>query len=138
MPIALTQFPRSGTITVTQGYGGDTSHNVNSWSVDFSALSGTSGLSVLSGTVVAARTGSFTGDSNAGGYGNFVTILHTGGFYATYAHLTTVGVSVGQALGAATQIGTSGSTGSTEGAHIHVHFGTATSGTTTQGRGGGK
>jgi murein DD-endopeptidase MepM/ murein hydrolase activator NlpD len=97
--------------------------------VDFTAPSGTPVLSVLAGTVVGIRTGSFTGDSNAaGGYGNFVTILHTGGFYATYAHLTTDNVSIGQTVGQGTQIGTSGSTGTAEGAHIHVHFGTGSGG----------
>ena len=105
MPIPLTQFPRSGTIAggdiiVTQGYGGDTSHNTNTWSVDFVASSNTPVLSVASGTVVGIRTGSSTGDAGAGGYGNFVTILHTGGFYATYAHLTTDTVSINQQVSA--------------------------------------
>jgi hypothetical protein len=47
MPIALTRFPLDGTITVTQGYGGSTSHGEGSalgsariqYAVDFSVVS---------------------------------------------------------------------------------------------------
>ena len=134
-PIALTQFPLGGTIIVTQGYGGDTSHGNNPWSIDFSAAENTPILAVRSGTVVAIRTGSSNGDTVAGGYGNFVTIEHTGGFFATYAHLKTDNVNLGQVVSAGTQIGTVGLTGQSYGAHLHLHFGTLTNGTKTEGTG---
>ncbi|NKE67293.1 peptidoglycan DD-metalloendopeptidase family protein [Ramlibacter sp. RBP-2] len=120
---------------VTQGYGGDTSHGPNPWSVDFSAAANTPVLAVASGTVVSIRTGSYNGEGGAGGYGNFVTVLHTGGFYATYAHLNSDVVRVGQFVGAGTQIAYSGNTGMSFGPHIHVHFGSTTTRTAVEGTG---
>ncbi|MFD7685397.1 M23 family metallopeptidase [Streptomyces sp. NPDC059781] len=79
--------------------------------VDFHAASGTSVRSVGVGTVVEAGWG--------GSYGNQVVIKMHDGTYTQYAHLSSIGVSVGQQVAAGQQIGLSGDTGNVTGAHLH-------------------
>ncbi|WP_369232790.1 M23 family metallopeptidase [Streptomyces sp. R21] len=79
--------------------------------VDFHAASGTSVHAVGSGTVVEAGWG--------GAYGNNVVIKMNDGTYTQYGHLSSIGVSVGQAVTPGQQIGLSGSTGNTTGPHLH-------------------
>ena len=74
-----------------------------------------------SGTaVVAARSGTVVGASYGwnGGYGNIISINH-GGSTTRYAHLSSIGVSAGQQVGAGQYIGASGSTGRSTGPHLH-------------------
>jgi murein DD-endopeptidase MepM/ murein hydrolase activator NlpD len=124
-PVALDVFPLAGTPIVTQGYGGDVSHNTNTYSVDFSAAIGTPVQATGHGIVVSIRTDSSgQGDLTEGGYGNFVTVLQDGGFYATYAHFSEVDVAPGDVVNAGDSLGLSGVSGFVDGAHIHVHFGT--------------
>jgi murein DD-endopeptidase MepM/ murein hydrolase activator NlpD len=82
--------------------------------------------------VCAARDGvvfQLKDDSNAGGPGlefsqkaNFVSILHGDGTWADYAHfrLHGVAVKVGQRVEAGQVIGYAGSTGRTNGPHLHI------------------
>ncbi|MFC5245418.1 M23 family metallopeptidase [Streptomyces atrovirens] len=79
--------------------------------VDFHAASGTPVRSVGVGTVVEAGWG--------GSYGNQVVIKMHDGTYTQYAHLASIGVSVGQQVAAGQQIGLSGATGNVTGAHLH-------------------
>jgi murein DD-endopeptidase MepM/ murein hydrolase activator NlpD len=79
--------------------------------VDFHAASGTPVQSVGVGTVVEAGWG--------GSYGNQVVIKMHDGTYTQYAHLSSIGVSVGQQVAAGQQIGLSGATGNVTGAHLH-------------------
>lgn len=79
--------------------------------VDFHAASGTPVQSVGLGTVVEAGWG--------GSYGNQVVIKMHDGTYTQYAHLSSIGVSVGQQVAAGQQIGLSGATGNVTGAHLH-------------------
>ncbi|MFF3449975.1 M23 family metallopeptidase [Streptomyces sp. NPDC002667] len=79
--------------------------------VDFHAASGTSVHAVGSGTVVTAGWG--------GAYGNQVVIKMHDGTYTMYGHLSSIGVSVGQAVTPGQQIGLSGDTGNTTGPHLH-------------------
>ncbi|MFC8421327.1 M23 family metallopeptidase [Streptomyces sp. NPDC057236] len=79
--------------------------------VDFHAASGTPVQSVGIGTVVEAGWG--------GSYGNQVVIKMHDGTYTQYAHLSSIGVSVGQQVAAGQQIGLSGATGNVTGAHLH-------------------
>lgn len=100
------------------------------YALDFSLPSGTRVNAVEGGTVLYVRTGSSAGDTGAGCLGNFVTIQHDGGYFATYAHLSGVSVAVGASVQAGSQIGQSGNTGAnssgdTIGAHLHIHFGRA-------------
>ncbi|MGJ5892542.1 LysM peptidoglycan-binding domain-containing protein [Streptomyces sp. V2] len=82
--------------------------------VDFVVPSGTTLRAVGAGTVVAAGWG--------GAYGNQVVIKLADGYYAQYAHLSALNVSVGQTVGAGQQIGYSGATGNVTGAHLHFEI----------------
>ncbi|MFJ8193018.1 M23 family metallopeptidase [Streptomyces sp. NPDC096094] len=79
--------------------------------IDFHASSGTSVHAVGVGTVVEAGWG--------GAYGNQVVIKMHDGTYTQYGHLSSIGVSVGQAVVAGQQIGLSGATGNVTGPHLH-------------------
>ncbi|MDX3398114.1 M23 family metallopeptidase [Streptomyces sp. ME01-18h] len=79
--------------------------------IDFHASSGTSVHSVGVGTVVEAGWG--------GAYGNQVVIRMHDGTYTQYGHLSSIGVSVGQAVEPGQQIGVSGATGNVTGPHLH-------------------
>ncbi|WP_121749654.1 M23 family metallopeptidase [Streptomyces sp. E2N166] len=79
--------------------------------IDFHASSGTSVHAVGVGTVVEAGWG--------GAYGNQVVIKMHDGTYTQYGHLSSIGVSVGQAVVPGQQIGLSGATGNVTGPHLH-------------------
>lgn len=79
--------------------------------VDFHAASGTPVHAVGSGTVVEAGWG--------GAYGNNVVIKMNDGTYTQYGHLSSLGVTVGQAVTPGQQIGLAGSTGNSSGPHLH-------------------
>jgi Ca2+-binding RTX toxin-like protein len=140
-PVQLTHLPLV-TSQVTQGFGGLTSHVNQPYSVDFAAISGTEVRAMGHGRVWSIRTG-ITGINTAeGGLGNFVTVLHDGGVYATYAHLSSVeAFSHGQEVFAGTKLGESGHSGGwrdpEDGVlkafpdHLHITFGTSLKGDTT-------
>lgn len=79
--------------------------------IDFHAASGSSVVAVGAGTVVEAGWG--------GAYGNNIVLRMTDGTYTQYGHLSSIGVSVGQSVGAGERIGLSGSTGNSTGPHLH-------------------
>ncbi|MFJ8435433.1 peptidoglycan DD-metalloendopeptidase family protein [Kitasatospora sp. NPDC094019] len=81
---------------------------------DFVASTGTPLRAVAAGTVVKA--------GNGGAYGNEVEIKLADGKYAEYAHLSSIGVSVGQTVTAGQQIGLSGATGNVTGPHLHFEI----------------
>ncbi|GAB2848847.1 M23 family metallopeptidase [Streptomyces deserti] len=82
--------------------------------VDFSVPTGTSLKAVGAGTVVSAGW--------AGAYGNQVVIKLNDGYYAQYAHLSSLSVSAGQTVTAGQQVGLSGSTGNSTGPHLHFEI----------------
>ncbi|MBD0841230.1 LysM peptidoglycan-binding domain-containing M23 family metallopeptidase [Streptomyces sp. TRM68416] len=104
------------------GAGVSTSYKVagSMWSsgyhtgVDFAAPTGTSLKAVGAGTVVSAGW--------AGAYGNQVVIRLADGYYAQYAHLSSLSVSSGQTVTGGQQIGLSGSTGNSTGPHLHFEM----------------
>ncbi|GAA5026094.1 M23 family metallopeptidase [Streptomyces siamensis] len=98
---------------VSTGYktGGSLWSSGSHTGVDFHAASGTPVHAVGSGTVVTAGWG--------GAYGNQVVIKMHDGTYTMYGHLSSIGVSVGQAVTPGQQIALSGSTGNTTGPHLH-------------------
>jgi len=69
--------------------------------------------------VYAAAAGiiSFTGVKQ--GYGNCLEISHANGLLTRYAHLSRIGVDVGQRVGAGSAIGAIGNTGRSTGPHLH-------------------
>ncbi|GAA4659993.1 M23 family metallopeptidase [Arthrobacter cryoconiti] len=77
-------------------------------------------VATCSTAVFAAGSGTVTeaGWSQYGG-GNRIVIDHGGGIKTTYNHLDSIGVSVGQQVGAGAQIAGVGSTGNSTGCHLH-------------------
>lgn len=99
----------------TSGYGqrsspggiGSTDHD----GIDIAVPEGTPVRAALSGKVTAAGPN--------GGYGNYVAIHHAGGLLTFYAHLSVIGVRVGQKVERGEQIAKSGNTGTSTGPHLH-------------------
>lgn len=112
-PYAL---PDSGVLT--QGYGGPGGHP----GIDIAGPYGSPILAAAGGTVV------FAGQES--GYGNFIEIHDSDGTYTAYGHLSSIGVSVGQAVGAGQPIGQEGSTGESTGPHLHFEVRTGLNGPT--------
>ncbi len=69
----------------------------------------------LDGTVINAGYGGMVGSS--AGYN--VVIDHGNGYYTVYAHLSSVGVSVGQKVNRRQKIGAMGQSGTATGTHLH-------------------
>ena len=99
--------------SVSTGYqtGGGMWSSGSHTGIDFHAASGTTVHAVGSGTVVEAGWG--------GAYGNNVVIKMNDGTYTQYGHMSSLGVTVGQAVTPGQQIGLSGSTGNSSGPHLH-------------------
>lgn len=99
----------------TSGYGvrTDPIHGttVNHRGFDLAAPTGTEVAAAARGTVIHAGP--------AGTYGNLVTLRHDNGFETRYAHLSTVGVQVGDVVEAGQDVGKVGSTGHSTGPHLH-------------------
>ncbi|KND44625.1 M23 family metallopeptidase [Streptomyces stelliscabiei] len=87
--------------------------------VDFVAPTGTPLKAVGAGAVVSAGWG--------GAYGNQVVIKLADGYYAQYAHLSSISVSAGQSVSGGQQIGLSGATGNVTGPHLHFEIRTTPS-----------
>ncbi|MFC5037929.1 M23 family metallopeptidase [Tianweitania sediminis] len=79
--------------------------------MDFRAKVGTPVRATAPGTVIAAGW--------AGGYGRMVEIAHEGGFTTRYAHLSRIGVKVGDTIERGALLGKAGSTGRSTGPHLH-------------------
>ena len=75
---------------------------------------GTAGTPVL-----ASAAGTAYRYSQPSGAGNYIAIEHGGGWKTYYFHLAAFSVGHGAAVGQGQQIGTTGSTGNSSGAHIH-------------------
>ncbi|MEU8653849.1 M23 family metallopeptidase [Streptomyces sp. NPDC048737] len=98
---------------VSTGYrsGGSLWSSGSHTGIDFHAASGTPVHAVGLGTVVEAGWG--------GAYGNQVVIRMSDGTYTQYAHLSSIGVSVGQKVVPGQRIALSGATGNVTGPHLH-------------------
>ncbi|MFJ9845781.1 peptidoglycan DD-metalloendopeptidase family protein [Kitasatospora sp. NPDC101155] len=81
---------------------------------DFVASTGTPVRAVANGVVVKA--------GNGGAYGNQVEIRLADGRYAQYAHLSVVGVKIGQTVTVGQRLGLSGATGNVTGPHLHFEI----------------
>lgn len=89
---------------------------------DFAVPIGTKVVSVHSGTVVKAGPNG-AGDGPA--YGNAVVIKHNNGRFSQYAHLSKVGVKIGQKVNTGQEIARSGNTGNSSGPHLHFEIRTS-------------
>lgn len=83
--------------------------------VDVAAPRGTSVFATAEGRV--ARTG-----YDAGGYGNFIEVLHPNGMTSLYGHLSRIDVARGAEVVADQRIGLVGSTGYSTGPHLHFEI----------------
>ena len=109
---------------VSQGYDGKYTHKGSSkYALDFVMKEGTKVCAAREGVVVRTKS-----DSDIGGYekkfakdGNYVTIVHSDGTFATYYHLKRHGVivHVGERVQKGRHIGYSGNTGYSSGPHLH-------------------
>lgn len=100
------------------------------WPTDNNFISGNDywpghlALDLSAGTgapIYAADTGVVTmaqGGDNYG-YGNVIQIDHRNGYSTLYAHLSVIGVGVCESVYAGQWIGASGSSGNSQGAHLH-------------------
>ena len=70
-------------------------------------------------TIKATDNGVVTFTGWDGSYGNKVVIDHNNGYETTYAHLSSINVSVGQIVEQGSNIGIMGSTGNSTGIHLH-------------------
>jgi murein DD-endopeptidase MepM/ murein hydrolase activator NlpD len=69
--------------------------------------------------IFAAAGGRVSFAGQKSGYGNAIEITHGNGMLTRYAHLSRIGVKVGQQVAAGTTIGGLGSTGRSTGPHLH-------------------
>ncbi|MFF1904043.1 peptidoglycan DD-metalloendopeptidase family protein [Kitasatospora sp. NPDC058218] len=109
--VAPVANPKLGTAYGVAGSMWSSGHHTGA---DFVASTGTPLRAIAAGTVVKA--------GNGGAYGNEVEIKLADGKYAQYAHLSSIGVKVGQAVTAGQQIGLSGATGNVTGPHLHFEI----------------
>ncbi|MFA7440686.1 MAG: M23 family metallopeptidase [Sphingomonadaceae bacterium] len=69
--------------------------------------------------VMAAAAGKIVRAGRHGGYGLVIDIDHGKGIMTRYAHLSRIGVKIGQEVGIGEKIGALGSTGRSTGPHLH-------------------
>ncbi len=69
--------------------------------------------------IFAAADGRVTFAGRKAGYGNAIEITHGNGMLTRYAHLSRIGVTVGQQVAAGDTIGGLGNTGRSTGPHLH-------------------
>ena len=69
--------------------------------------------------IFAALDGVVQGAGRAGGYGNFVKLVHGGGLASGYGHMSRIAVTRGQHVRQGQVIGYVGSTGLSTGPHLH-------------------
>lgn len=102
-PFGLRQLPWEGNGRLHEG-------------VDISADAGVAVRVAADGVVVAS--------GEKGGYGRYVAVRHAEGLTSFYAHLGRIGagVKLGLAVGAGTEIGRVGSTGTSTGPHLHFEI----------------
>ena len=71
---------------------------------------------------MAADGGTVTTAGVKGGYGNCVMIDHGNGYYTLYGHMSSIAVSLGQAVSKGDTVGYVGSTGVSTGPHLHFEI----------------
>ncbi len=85
--------------------------------IDIGMPIGTPLLAALSGTVMG--TGNTDAQPGCYSFGKWVMIKHANGLATLYSHLSSIGVSTGQAVSTGQVIGNSGMTGYATGPHLH-------------------
>lgn len=121
-------FGKGVSVSVSQGYHGDTSHKgLSAYAVDFPVPVGTPIYAAREGIVVGAEGGNTFGGASPEyrKYANYVIIEHSDGTMGNYYHLKHGGaaVAIGQKVRAGELIGYSGNTGYSSGPHLHFSVG---------------
>ena len=80
------------------------------------------GFNLEGSSIVAADAGTVILAEWYGGYGNCVIIDHNNGYKTLYGHLSSIGVSAGQAVSAGSYLGGVGATGTATGTHLHFEI----------------
>jgi murein DD-endopeptidase MepM/ murein hydrolase activator NlpD len=112
-PAAGLIVPANGELTSTYGPRWGRMHH----GVDYGILRELGVVAAAAGTVVEA--GRIAGYE---GYGKTVVLDHGDGRETLYAHLSTIRVSVGDAVAAGAWLGNAGCTGSCTGTHLHFEL----------------
>lgn len=86
--------------------------------IDFNAPEGSRIFCVAPGRVSMVQR--IIGTTSSNPYGRHVIVEHADGYRTTYAHLSQTSVNVNQMVSAGTQLGLSGNTGNSFGAHLHL------------------
>ena len=86
--------------------------STNHGGVDYAVPVGTAVASSAPGRVSAVG-------NEPGGYGNYVTVTHPGGYQTTYAHLGDSKVKLGDSVAGGQIIALSGNSGNSTGPHLH-------------------
>ncbi len=105
-----TNAPIGSCIGGVNCYDGHDGYDLNLW---FEPV-----LSVASGTVI--RAGWYNPSNHESAYGLWAAVDHHNGYATAYGHLSALMVSVGENVGTQWQLGTSGTTGSSTGPHLHL------------------
>ena len=103
-------WPAPGRITSSYGWRRSGYHH----GTDIGATYGSSVLACKGGSVILAGWN--------GSLGRCVVIDHGGGFESTYGHLSSIAVSVGDAVARGDCVGQVGNTGRSTGAHLHFEL----------------
>jgi murein DD-endopeptidase MepM/ murein hydrolase activator NlpD len=106
-------WPASGTVTRGFGYDGGEWHS----GIDIGTLRSLDVIAASPGTVEAV--GYATGFD---GYGNIVLVDMGAGLEALYAHLSSVGATVGEHVSTGEHLGLAGCTGYCTGTHLHFEL----------------
>lgn len=72
--------------------------------------------------VYATGNGIVTARGYDVGYGNYIEVLHAGGFHSFYAHLSRILVGLGERVSITQQIACVGDTGVATGSHLHYEI----------------
>lgn len=128
LPFSLSSY--GGSIRITQGFGGSTSHTsyLNN-SLDLAVSFNTPLKALGTGRVVYVWERTTAGALGPSNMGNVITIHYLDlGVYVTYAHLryNSVVPEIGQSVTAGQVVAYVGDTGLIDGPHAHVQYGTST------------
>ncbi len=109
--------PKRPDYPITSPFGGARQHN----GTDYGAPENSPILAIESGIVETVGNGCVVGDTSCNGQrGNFVLIDHKNGYKSIYLHMTKTLAKQGDKVRKGEKIGLMGTTGYSEGVHLHL------------------